>query len=107
MSIIINGITSSYQSKLALSKSESRTASAIGGAPNYDALTINTSPQKEESRFASRLAQKISEQVKVTASTDRIEQLRQQVADDTYSISPQEIVSRILMTSGGTDFERI
>lgn len=101
MSISINNMLAAYQSKAAVSKSESRTSGMTSVVPNYDAVTINTSPQKEESRFAGQLAKAISEQVRKPASPQRLEQLSQQIADDTYPVSPQEIAARILMTNGG------
>lgn len=107
MAFSINNIAASYQSTIAAPKNEPRNKAATGAAPDYDAITINASPQKAEAQFAQELAKAISAQVNRPAPAERIEELSRQMEDDTYVISPQEIAAKILLADGGKNHDGI
>lgn len=101
MAFSINNIAASYQSTMAAPKNGPRNKAVTGMAPDYDAITINASPQKAEAQFAQELTKAISSQVNRPAPAERIEELSRQIKDDTYVISPQEIAAKLLLTDGG------
>lgn len=103
MSISINSITAAYSNKPAKLKNE--TKPAVNAAPNYDAITISTSPQKEESRFASELSKAIAAQVKKPASSEKVEAIKRQVDEGSYVVSPQELASKLLLMNGGNNID--
>lgn len=103
MSISINGITAAYSNMSAKLKNETK---PVANAPhNYDAITISTSPQKEESRFASELSKAIAAQVKNPTPSEKVDAIKRQVDEGSYTISPQELASKLLLMNGGNDVE--
>lgn len=101
MSILIKALNNPYQSTVSSLKAESRTTAGQAGIRSYDAITINSSPQKMESRFAKELTKALSADVRTEPSRERIEELTRQVQDGTYEISPQDIAARMLLLNGG------
>lgn len=65
---------------------------------SFDAIIIKSNPRQiEEHTFAKSVSRQLSDDVRNTASTDRIEQLKGQIANHSYSIDAYAIASRILL----------
>lgn len=103
MSISINGITAAYSNMSAKLKNE--TKPMANAVHNYDAITISTSPQKEESRFASELSKAIAAQVKSPTPSEKVDAIKRQVDEGSYAISPQELASKLLLMNGGDNID--
>lgn len=65
---------------------------------NFDAIIIQSNPRQiEEHTFAKSVSRQLSDDVRSSASADRIEQLKSQIADHSYPIDAYAIASRMLL----------
>lgn len=83
-------------------KKQDGTASALkSNSRNFDAITIkSTSPEVAEKTFMSTMAKTLSEEVRKSASPEKLETLKSQIADGTYKIDAYAIASKILLLGG-------
>ncbi len=77
----------------------SRTQS--GGGHKFDALTVQANSREiEEKTFAESVSRDLFSEVKQTASEERLNNLKEQIASHSYQIEPSAIASRILLFHG-------
>lgn len=83
------------------SKTSSKEMGAASVKTNRDQVIIGSStPQIEEKKIAEELAHNVIQDVRKVTSEERIEQLKQQVADGTYRPDADKIASKILLEKG-------
>ena len=71
------------------------------GKTNYDAITIRSVSQEEmDSKFASTMKNLVIKEVKQPASEEKLDTLKQRIADGTYQVDANRIAERILLYKG-------
>lgn len=85
----------SYKSRLAAKGMEAGKTSQ-----NRDQVFIGSDTSQSDKMIAGEAAHKVIQEVRSKASQDRIETLKQQVADGTYRPEAEKIAARILLEKG-------
>lgn len=63
----------------------------------YDCYTLSQAPGQEESGSFRELAARLSQQVRTTNTTGKIQELRRQVQAGTYPVDPRGTAARMLL----------
>ncbi len=65
---------------------------------NFDAVIIKSDPRQiEERTFAKDVSQRLSSEIKGTASADKIHNLQEQITSNTYHVDAHAIAARMLL----------
>ncbi|MCI8639974.1 MAG: flagellar biosynthesis anti-sigma factor FlgM [Coprococcus sp.] len=98
MKVSINNIMNNYTDLRPHTKGGSAPLPSSNDGHSFDAIIIKSNPRQiEEHTFAKSVSQKLSSEVKNTASEERIKNLQDQVAAHTYQIDTYAIASRMLL----------
>ena len=99
MKISLNNTTKTYSNSVNNSKRDSGVSSPQVNTRNFDAVTIQSDPvQIAEKKFLSSVTSALSAEVRQPTSSEKIENLKDQVTNDTYQIDTEEIASSILLS---------
>lgn len=85
----------SYKSKFAAKEME-----AGKTCQNRDQVFIGSDASQSDKMIAGEAAHKVIQEVRSTTSQDKIENLKQQVADGTYRPDAEKIAARMLLEKG-------
>lgn len=85
------------QKNTARQMSRARTRQAERRDSRYDHYTLSQTPGQEEGGTFRELAARLSQQVRTTNTTGKIQELRQEVQTGTYRIDPRETAARMLL----------
>lgn len=85
----------SYKSKLAAQGMKTGKA-----CQNRDRVFIGSDASQSDKMIAGEAAHKVIQEVRSATSQDKIESLKQQVADGTYRPDAEKITARILLEKG-------
>lgn len=84
-----------YKSKLSVKETE------VGKAgQNRDRIFIGSDASQSDKMIAGEAAHKVIQEVRSATPQDKIESLKQQVADGTYHPDAEKIAARILLEKG-------
>lgn len=99
MKISNNNLLTTYKELNPRSNSWSDFASAKSGEKKFDAVSIRSTPRQiAEKTFVASVSRELSAQVAVTASEDKLQQLKEQISSHTYQIDTSAIASKMLLT---------
>ncbi len=77
------------------------TSAATRTGKNFDEIMIRAHGKSEEQDFIKSVVSRISVEVRKTASEERLNELKGQIASGTYRIDAGAIAGRILLDGGG------
>lgn len=98
MKVSINNVLNNYTDMRPYTKGGSAPSTVSNDGHSFDAVIIKSNPRQiEEHTFAKSVSQRLSSEVKQTASEEKIQGLREQVASQTYHIDTYAIASRMLL----------
>lgn len=99
MKISIGTIVNNHTDLRSVSRNASGTSIAPNNGHSFDAVIIKSNPRQiEERTFAKTLSGEISSEVRETASPEKVQDLRQQVAEGRYAVDAYAVASRILLS---------
>ena len=87
-------------------KTDTRTAGTIRtdriSSPDarFDSISLSSAQQTDNSSFL-QLVSNLSQQVRTSTTTSKVQELRTQVQTGTYQISPPDIAARMLLLEEG------
>lgn len=82
------------------SKSVGKRTGAVKGERNRDQVFIGADALQSDKMIAGEAAHKVIQEVRSVTPQEKIEQLKQQVADGTYQPDADKIVTRMLLGKG-------
>lgn len=98
MKITTNNVINNFTDRRIHTKDNSAPSVISNDGHNFDAVIIKSDPvQIEERTFAKAVAQRLSSEIKDTASADKIRSLQNQVASNTYHVDAHAIAARMLL----------
>ena len=98
MKVSINNIMNNYTDLRPHTKGGSTPSASANDGHSFDAVIIKSNPRQiEEHTFAKSVSQRLSSEIRYTASEERIKGLQDQVASHTYQIDTYAIASRMLL----------
>lgn len=99
MKISIGTILNNHTELRSVSRNASGNSIIPESGHKYDAVIIKSNPRQiEEHTFAKAVSQKLSAEVKETASPEKIQDLQQQVADGRYSVDAYAVAAKMLLS---------
>lgn len=102
MKITTNNVLKNYTEMRPLTKENHVSGASTDIGHNFDAVTIQSDPRKlEEHAFAKAVRQEISSDISKTATDRKLQDLKTQIASDTYHIDPHAIAARMLLIGEG------
>lgn len=105
MKVTFNGSSNPYERLSSnIQKTSSDTPSTQESSRNFDELTIKSDPEKiAEKKFSDSVSSVLSSEIRKPTDESKIEALKNQVADGSYQVDPDQIAGKILLT--GEDSE--
>lgn len=100
MKIAVNKRINPYDGLAYKSKLASRGVESGKICQNRDQVFIGTDALQSDKVIAGEAAHKVIQEVRSATSQDKIESLKQQVADGTYHPDAEKIAARILLEKG-------
>lgn len=98
MKITTNNVMKSYPDLRIHTKENPAPSAAPSDGHSFDALIIQSNPRQiEEHTFAESVSRQLSSGIADTASAEKIQGLKNQVAEHSYQIDAYAIASRILL----------
>ena len=98
MKITTNNVINNFTDRRIHTKDNSAPSVISNDGHNFDAIIIKSDPRQiEERTFAKAVAQRLSSEMKDTASADKIRSLQNQVASNTYHVDAHAIAARMLL----------
>lgn len=97
MKIAGEGSIRFYESMTYKSKSVGKGTGAVRGQRNCDQIFIGADALQSDKMIAGEAAHKVIQEVRSATPQEKIEQLKQQVADGTYQPDADKIVTRMLL----------
>ncbi len=98
MKITTNNVINNFTDRRIHTKENSAPSVISNDGHNFDAVIIKSDPRQiEEHTFAKAVAQRLSSEVKNTASSDKIQNLQNQVAANEYHVDAHAIAARMLL----------
>lgn len=98
MKITTNNVINNFTDRRIHTKDNSAPSVISNDGHNFDAVIIKSDPRQiEERTFAKAVAQRLSSEIKDTASVDKIRSLQNQVASNTYYVDAHAIAARMLL----------
>lgn len=98
MKITTNNILKTYPDLRIHTKENPAPSAASKDGHSFDALIIQSNPRQiEEHTFAESVSRQLSSGIEDTASADKIQNLKDQIAANTYQVDAYAIASRILL----------
>ncbi len=98
MKITTNNVINNFTDRRIHTKDNSAPSVISNDGHNFDAVIIKSDPRQiEERTFAKAVAQRLSSEIKDTASADKIQGLQNQVASNTYHVDAHAIAARMLL----------
>ena len=98
MKITTNNVIKNFTDRRIHTKDNSAPSVISNDGHNFDAVIIKSDPRQiEERTFAKAVAQRLSSEIKYTASADKIQSLQNQVASNTYYVDAHAIAARMLL----------
>ncbi len=98
MKITTNNVIKNFTDRRIHTKDNSAPSVISNDGHNFDAVIIKSDPRQiEERTFAKAVAQRLSSEIKDTASADKIRSLQNQVASNTYYVDAHAIAARMLL----------
>ncbi len=98
MKITTNNVINNFTDRRIHTKDNSAPSVISNDGHNFDAVIIKSDPRQiEERTFAKAVAQRLSSEIKDTASADKIRSLQNQVASNTYYVDAHAIAARMLL----------
>lgn len=98
MKITTNNVMKSYPDIRLHTKENPAPSAASSDGHSFDALIIQSNPRQiEEHTFAESVSRQLSSGVNETASAEKVQNLKNQVAEHRYQIDAYAIASRILL----------
>lgn len=98
MKITTNNVINNFTDRRIHTKENSAPSVISNDGHNFDAVIIKSDPRQiEEHTFAKAVAQKLSSEVKDTASMDKIRSLQNQVSANTYHVDAHAVAARMLL----------
>lgn len=98
MKITTNNVINNFTDRRIHTKENSAPSVISNDGHNFDAVIIKSDPRQiEERTFAKAVAQRLSSEIKDTASADKIQSLQNQVASNTYHVDAHAIAARMLL----------
>lgn len=98
MKITNNNIMKSYPELRVHTKENPAPSAASSDGHSFDALIIQSNPRQiEEHTFAESVSRQLSSDMTKTASAEKVQDLKKQVAEHRYQIDAYAIASRILL----------
>ena len=98
MKITTNNVINNFTDRRIHTKDNSAPSVISNVGHNFDAVIIKSDPRQiEERTFAKAVAQRLSSEMKDTASADKIRSLQNQVASNTYHVDAHAIAARMLL----------
>ena len=94
MKISIGTILNNHTDLRSVSRNVSGNSIAPDNGHSFDAVIIKSNPRQiEEHTFAKAVSKDLSAEVRNTASPERIQDLRQQVAEGRYAVASKILLS--------------
>lgn len=98
MKITTNNVINNFTDRRIHTKDNSAPSVISNDGHNFDAVIIKSDPRQiEERTFAKAVAQRLSSEIKDTASADKMRSLQNQVASNTYHVDAHAIAARMLL----------
>ncbi len=98
MKISTNNLLKTYTDLHSHTKEKAGTYRVSDGEHSFDAITIQSNPREiAEHTFSDTLSKKISSDVSVPVSQERLQDLREQVANRSYQPDVFAIAAKILL----------
>ena len=98
MKITTNNVMKSYPDLRIHTKENPAPSAASSDGHSFDALIIQYNPRQiEEHTFAESVSRQLSSGMSDTASAEKVQDLKNKVAEHTYQIDAYAIASRILL----------
>ena len=98
MKITTNNVMKSYPDLRVHTKENPAPSAASNDGHSFDALIIQSNPRQiEEHTFAESVSRQLSSGMDETASAEKIQNLKDQIAAHTYQVDAYAIASRILL----------
>ncbi len=98
MKIITNNVMKSYSDLRLHTKENPAPSAASTDGHSFDALIIQSNPRQiEEHTFAESVSRQLSSGMRETASAERVQDLKNQVAEGRYQVDAYAVASRILL----------
>lgn len=71
---------------------------------NFDAISIQSNPREiAEKTFAVTISKQIADEIRIPASEDKLQELRDSISSSRYQIDPSLIASRMLLIGEGAN----
>ena len=98
MKISTNNVINNFTDMRLHTKENSAPSVVSNNGHNFDAIIIQSDPRQiEEHTFAKSLSRQLSSEIKDTASAERVQDLKNQVAAQEYHIDAHAIAARMLL----------
>lgn len=98
MKISTNNVINNFTDMRIHTKENSAPSVVSNNGHNFDAIIIQSDPRQiEEHTFAKSLSRQLSSEIKDTASAERVQDLKNQVASQEYHIDAHAIAARMLL----------
>lgn len=97
MKIAGDGSIRFYDGMTYKSKSIGRGTKTVRGQANCDQVFIGADTLQSDKKIAGEAAHKVIQEVRSATSQEKIERLKQQVADGTYQPEAEKIAARMLL----------
>ena len=98
MKITTNNVMKSYPDLRIHTKENPASSAVSSDGHSFDALIIQSNPRQiEEHTFAESVSRQLSSEMSDTASAEKVQDLKNKVAEHTYQIDAYAIASRILL----------
>lgn len=99
MKITTNNVLKSYPDlRVHTKENPAPSAASKDGHSSFDALIIKSNPRQiEEHTFAESVSRQLSSGMDETASAEKIQSLKDQIAAHTYQVDAYAIASKILL----------
>lgn len=98
MKITTNNVIKSYPDLRIHTKENPAPSAASSDGHSFDALIIQSNPRQiEEHTFAESVSRQLSSGMNETVSAEKVQDLKNQVAEGTYQVDAYAIASRILL----------
>lgn len=106
MRISSNFLNTLYNTPIRQNQDPAGAAASSGSNTNYDAITISSvSPEEMDLNFASTIKNLILKEMNQPASPEKLDTLKQKIADGTYQVDANKIAERILLYKGAGNNE--
>ncbi len=98
MKITTNNLLKSYPDLRIHTKENSAPSAASKDGHSFDALIIQSNPRQiEEHTFAESVSRQLSSGMEETASAEKVQNLKNQIAAHTYQVDAYAIASKMLL----------